>query len=200
MNTNAKKRLVIWGIILLVVINISAITTMFYRTRTPDIFPRFNNRNIRVNRNIQKNRNLRENRTSRDNYRREGAHMFFVRELDFSEIQLEKFKNINNKNYEDIHIIVKQLNAKRDEMITELENKTPNMAKLDSIAIDVGNLHTKLKKITINHYLEIKNICNPKQQEKLHMMYKHMSSTNCAMPDINNNRRERNKYRNQNSK
>ncbi|MEA3318042.1 MAG: hypothetical protein U9R54_08800, partial [Bacteroidota bacterium] len=180
----------------IVVINLSAIATMFYRNRAPETFPRFRNRNMRENRSMQINRN------SFNNNRRRGAHDFFVNELDFSEKQLAIFREISQNKYTKIRILINKLNDKRDEMIFELDKENPNMKKLDTIAYEVGNLHVELKKITINHYLEIKDICNIQQKEKLHLMYKHMLPDKCPTPDLDEqNRRGRHnrQHRNQNT-
>nr|MDA3781092.1 hypothetical protein [Bacteroidales bacterium] len=114
--------------------------------------------------------------------------------------QRVNFKEINAKNFSEIKVFVNKLNAKRKEMISELDNNEPDMKKLDAIASEIGDFHAKLKKVNIRHYLEIKDLCNPKQQEKLHMMYRHMLPPKCPMPDINNGRGrgKGNRHRNQN--
>ena len=59
-------------------------------------------------------------------------------------------------------------------MIDEIAKLNPNIENLDSIAKEIGNLHYELKLNTINHFIELKGICNDQQQEILQTMFKQM--------------------------
>ena len=56
-------------------------------------------------------------------------------------------------------------------MMTEIAKKNPNPEILDNYAYEIGTLHYELKKQTINHFLELKKICNEEQQESLQKLF-----------------------------
>ena len=56
-------------------------------------------------------------------------------------------------------------------------------------AKEIGNLHTELKQLTYNYYLEMKNICSDEQKKKLLMIFKTMTNQGSKMIMPNRNRR-----------
>lgn len=156
MKTENKKILLIGTIILLIVINISALSTIYYKSK---ILPK---RNFELN-------NMKEEAHIR------GMHRFIKEQLNLSESQFEKFQEISNNNMIKSQSISIKLNEKRHEMIDEIAKINPNPKLLDDIAHEIGDLHYELKKTTINHFLELKEICSDDQQEKLQRLFMKMT-------------------------
>lgn len=152
MNTTTKKTLLIGTIIILIVINISALATIFY------------NNKIRPHRSAETNNLTDEARTR-------GMHRFMREQLNLTDGQYAQFQEINRTNMTKVHNIASELNNKRIEMMNEIAKKNPNLKILDDIAYDIGSLHYELKKVTIHHFLELKEICTPEQQDSLQKIF-----------------------------
>lgn len=153
MNTKTKKTLLILAITLLIVINISALVTMFYKNRIQPPPPQASNneffQDVRVR----------------------GMYRFLKDELQLTDEQFSQFKEINRINMINSHKIVSNLNNSRREMMLEIAKENPNKEKLDDIATEIGALHYELKKTTIDHFLALKQICNEDQQQELQKLF-----------------------------
>lgn len=155
MKTITKKTLLISGIILLVFVNISAISTIFYHNKT------------------QKEKFI-EMERMREEVRVRGMRQFIGDELKLSTEQLNQFKELSRKNMISTHEINQKLNNYRSLMMNEIAKEIPNENTLDNIAKEIGALHYELKKNTIDHFLELKNICNDEQQKDLQKLFMRM--------------------------
>ncbi|MFC2104651.1 Spy/CpxP family protein refolding chaperone [Bacteroidota bacterium] len=155
MNTNTKKTLIIGIIILLLVINISALSTIFYHKK-------IRSKKIAEISNVQKDIRVR------------GMRRYIQEELNLSEEQFIQFRESHTAYMTSSQEIASELDIKRSEMMNEVANINPSSEKLDSIAYNIGTLHYELKKLTINHFMELKNICKEDQQEVLQKLFMHM--------------------------
>jgi len=153
MNTKTKKILLILAITLLLVINITALITMFYRNR------------------VQPPPSQSSNNELFQDVRERGMYRFLKDELQLTNEQFSEFKESNQKNMINSHQIASKLNNSRREMMIELAKENPNRKKLDGIATEIGTLHYELKKTTIDHFLELKQICNKDQQQELQKLF-----------------------------
>jgi len=150
-----KYRILIWLIIILLVVNISAITTIFLGP------------------------GLRDKKDARLFHRRTEMRMhhdgrFFEKSLNLSEEQHLQFKASRHKFFTEAKKIADQMHNKRVEFIDELSSVKPDTIKLQELANEIGMLHSKLKYQTYKHYLEMKNICTKEQEEKLTRIFKSM--------------------------
>lgn len=151
MNKRTKKILIIGVIGFLLLINISALLTIILKNRiTNQPF---------------------EQRQPREEIRREQMDRFMKDEFNFTREQFQEFRSINDKNRKEALNIAHELERKRDELLMELTKDDPDSVKLEIIAQEIGELHTTLKMITVNHFLELKEICTPAQQKVLHKMF-----------------------------
>jgi Spy/CpxP family protein refolding chaperone len=154
MNYFTKKRLVIWTVIILVVLNISALATILYE------------RNLNCSPSpIQK---------ADENQRFREINWFMREDLGLNPSQTNKIYRLRRKNYLDSRKILLSLDDKRKEMLTELQKEHPDQKKLNEIAVEIGNLHSDLKMVTIQYFLNIKKICSPEQQVKLNKLFRDM--------------------------
>jgi Spy/CpxP family protein refolding chaperone len=144
-----KKRFSFWLVILLLLINIAAISTIIYHiisdkstTQTIEIKP--------------------------------DAGNIITGELGLSPDQKSNFKNINGNYNQQSQKILDQLTEKRSEMLAELAKDNPDTNLLHTIASEIGHLHTNLKLLTIENFLELKKLCTPEQQIQLSKMFSDM--------------------------
>jgi hypothetical protein len=129
-----------------------------------------------------------------------GMHRFIKEELNLDSTQFEQFREANYKNMKESHNIAEKLNIYRHEMITEVAKENPNLDKLDELSRNIGNLHYELKKLSTSHFMELKDICNDKQQGNLQKLFMRMMEEQYGNKNKMRNREERNRKRKRNSK
>lgn len=103
---------------------------------------------------------------------------FFREELDLNIGQVEIFRDLNRNFNRTAWNITHQLEDLRVEMILELGKKLPNQKRLDAISGEIGELHTELKKVTIDYYSKMKAECDETQMEKLNEIFMSMLKKN----------------------
>ncbi|MBN1184444.1 MAG: Spy/CpxP family protein refolding chaperone [Bacteroidales bacterium] len=142
-----KKRLVIWGFIILIIINLSALGTIaYFRFFKPPVKACAISDIQRPMHSVWQKLNLTENQENKINVlRRE-----FRSETKF---------------------LMDSLNIMRFEIVKEIGKKEPDLQYLDKMTEIIGNLHTQLKKESIHHLLEMKTICTPEQHRELTRLF-----------------------------
>ena len=70
--------------------------------------------------------------------------------------------------------IIVGLAEKRKLMLSEMSAKNSDTVKLNALSDSIGILHAQLKRITYSYYLDIKSICDEKQQQKLELLFQEM--------------------------
>lgn len=155
MNAEQKHRTLIGLIILLIVTNISTIGSFYYHSISEQ-------KKTEVNSNEQSVVPV-EQRTR-----------FFRDQLNLNESQLSSFREINRSFNHTARTIEEQLAVLRKSMIDELGNPISDTLKLKQLAIEVGDRHRELKQVTTSFYLNMKKICTPEQQDKLHSIFQSM--------------------------
>ncbi len=144
MDRLTKNRVFSWIIIILLVVNISALSTIIYHGF------------------------FHKNRTFRVIEPQEGFGGRFLKdELNLSSAQREEFKTSRTYFFQHTRPLFDSLMKKRIDIANEISSKKPDTLKLYKLADEWGNLHSQLKKQTIRHFLQMKSYCNPAQQEKL---------------------------------
>jgi len=150
MNYFKNRNLFIWMIVILLVINISAISTIIFHvyffkpTQHSELMSR------------------------------ERPHKFMKKELNLSPVQEKKFSQFKTEFRNNSKEILELLKANRIVMMEELSKTNPDTTKLNQIADKIGFLHASLKKKTIKHFIDMKNICDSGQFVRLGRMYEYM--------------------------
>ncbi|MCD6354131.1 MAG: periplasmic heavy metal sensor [Prolixibacteraceae bacterium] len=103
---------------------------------------------------------------------------FFREQLGLRFDQMDTFRVLNRKFNQTAWQITHQLENLRADMVRELGKENPNSKTLDSISKHIGELHSQLKKETIDYYLKMKAECNPEQQKKLNEIFVSMLKKN----------------------
>mgnify|MGYP001191837973 CR=1 FL=1 len=155
MKPEKRERWLILIIALLALINIATVATVIYNRNRSEKEKATNN--------------TARNQLRGISFRNSGS--YFRDELGLSEEQMERFVQINPVFREQIWKINNDLIRLRQKMFAEMAAENPDIGKLDSFADSIGFMHSDLKKITYRYYLEISNICDAKQKEKLDEMF-----------------------------
>lgn len=143
----------VWVIVLLAVMNIATIVTIIY------------NRNHNVSRLAPDTRIPQESSSLRYSGR------YFRDYLGFNNEQMEKFAGFNPVFRQGVRSINSQLNNIRHQMLIAMDMKNVDTERLDMLSDSIGNLHAELKKLTYRYYLDMKEICNEQQKEKLGQLF-----------------------------
>lgn len=173
MEKSTKKNILIVAIIILIIINISALATIFYNKKL----------------NAPKTSEL---KLQQERIQKSGMYGYFRESLNLSDDQFVEFKKINQEYFYKTQDIGKLLNNSRHSLLTEVSEKNADKNKIDSIAREIGNLHYELKLLTSEHFIELKNLCNDDQQLLLEeMFFKMISDQDKDRPRRGNNGQNR---------
>ncbi len=146
-----KTKILIWIIVILVVINLVAVISglIFSAER----------------------RNINTIRTDIPYNQRAD---FFRGELGLTPDQRKSFMNFNREFNQKARGITEKMNSLRVRMIEEMAAPDPDRVELDSICVGIGHLHTELKRATVDYYLQMKSVCDNKQQGLLNQLFERM--------------------------
>ncbi len=92
-------------------------------------------------------------------------------ELGFSSTQRNVYDELKMTFNNESGAIIKKMQEKRAEMVTQLNDENADTLSLYQLANDIGDLHRQLKVVSINHLLEVKKMCTPGQKEKLTALF-----------------------------
>jgi len=135
-----KRKLLIWGIVLLTVVNIAALGTIGYH--------RFRQCGERQHENQHARRG------------------FLHRELALSDAQAAQMKVLKESFQANARPIRLALRSKRERLLQFLTAPDPDCAKIDSVQSEIDSLQAELQKLVIGHLLDEKKIITPEQQSR----------------------------------
>ncbi len=145
MNYFNKKNLVIISIAVLLIVNIAAIGTVLFLTYKRPSMPEPPSR--------------KSIRTVREN-------------LKLSEDQKNTFEIFQKNYHEKTKQVFIEMHQKRVLMMDEFSKDQPDSVVLYDLAKETGVLHEQLKRLTINHLLDLKGVCNDEQFKYLEGMFR----------------------------
>lgn len=135
-----KKKLLIWGIVLLTIVNIAALGTIAYHSLC-----------------YYRERHHENRHTQRD---------FLHRELTLSDTQAEQMKVLKESFHSNANPIRAALRTKREQLLQLLTAAEPDRVRIGDVETEIDSLQAELQKIVIDHLLSQKEILTPKQQSK----------------------------------
>ncbi len=152
-----RSRILIWLVIILLIINISAVITILYSIKA---------------------RNELRFSAGKFSHDKEFIHHHpgksFKNCMNLNELQHQQFRTAKHRFFLEAGKLSGQMHEKRIEFINELASDKPDTIKIQEIANEIGSLHAKLKYQTYKHYIEMKSVCTKEQEEKLINLFKSM--------------------------
>ncbi len=106
-----------------------------------------------------------------------GLGRFFRQQLNLNHSQHIRFREFRQQFHKKANIVTEELQEKRNEFMTELGKEKSDTVKLHNLSKEIGQLHTELKHLTFEYYLQMKSICNKEQQKKLYSIFWSMMNT-----------------------
>jgi len=143
-----SKNKILGLLILILIVNIVAISTIIYK------------------------RNSFTNDIQKDFPPRHSPFEFIKNELNLSEDQSVKFKKIKEESRMEAKLIFDSLRINRNQLMTVLAQAKPNQQSIDSLINKINTLQSKLLQHSIKQYLKLKEILSLEQQLKFNELYK----------------------------
>ncbi len=143
MNYFTKKQLATFAIVLLVIINVSSITTILIRRHRPaeHHLPRKMADNVKA------------------------TTIFLKKELQFSDAQIDEFIQFQNKFLDESQRMRHEIgDLKRDIYLTLFENVTDTSNNSRRFA-EIGKKNVEMEVLLYEYFIQVKNLCTPGQQE-----------------------------------
>lgn len=97
-------------------------------------------------------------------------------ELNLSPEQEKIFQELRQNHSQQTRQIRAELREHYRFMMSELSSPNPSRSFLDSMANEIAQLHKQQQLATIEHFLEVREICSPEQYQQLHRFFKRMMS------------------------
>lgn len=145
MKTWIKRENILKAIIILTIVNLVILmTTIFYSVR-PE-------------------KNIREDRSAK----------YIKEQLDLTEEQEADFEKLRKNFRFEMESLKKGMRMDSQLWREELSKENPNTERLDSLALEMGVKDAKFRKLSYRHYMQMKEIIGPNQQEELKRMYRGM--------------------------
>lgn len=154
-----KQKTFIWIIILLLIMNVSAIVTMLYHKKQENKAAEVSESTVAA---MQQGPSM------------QYSGRWFRDELGLTGSQMREFSRFNPVFRQKVRNINIELLKEKQKMLDELAREKSDTTLLNELSDSVGALHSKLKRATYAYYLEFKKICTPEQQEKLNSIFNRM--------------------------
>lgn len=142
-----KRKLIIFGISLLVIINLSSLATIGYH------------RCFRKGEECPK-----ESKHQKESY--------LHQQLSLTKPQAEKMKTLRDSFYLHSNKISSDLFERRTELVELLMASEPDIEKINEALSEINSKQAELQKKVINYLLEEKEILTPEQQQKFFLIIK----------------------------
>jgi hypothetical protein len=98
------------------------------------------------------------------------ADDFLARELELNQEQIKVYRGLHERQVFQSDSIRTEINRLGSEMVDELFSATPDFARIQQLSEAMGEEHAVFERKIFDHFIEIKQICNPDQQERLRQL------------------------------
>jgi len=102
---------------------------------------------------------------------------FFSDVLNLDEDQQAIFRELNRTFNQTANQIYRDLSHRRIDLVDEMGMLNPDTLVLQTLAREIGDLHTNLKTLTIDFYIGLKAVCSPEQQDLLFHQFRNLLNT-----------------------
>ena len=99
---------------------------------------------------------------------------FFKEQLGLNDKQHVQLRDFRQAYHAQRDEVTKEVQAVQTEMFKQLDKTKPNRSKLNELADKEGELHSKLKQLSFDHYEKMRSVLKKDQQKKLAAIYKVM--------------------------
>jgi Spy/CpxP family protein refolding chaperone len=172
MISGSKFKILVWLVVILFAINVSTVVSLYVHTKRTGS-PAENHTTDLVDRQAER-----------------GVSQF-REHLNLDAAQIIQFRDINREYNRTAGQITRQLEFLRIDMVNELGKSPADMEKIREINTRFGQLHEQLKNRTAEYYLQMNEVCNEEQKQKLYELFSEMVQTDESRPAGSGRRRGR---------
>ena len=149
-----KRKLTIWVLVLLLIINITAMVTIYVQSKTKINLPGV---------------------TSSE---KSDVYELLNKELNLSEEQSGKVREIIDEHRYAVDLIKEEIQDNRFKVAEELLSESPDTTILRELWEKMGNLHTKLEKLNALHFMKLRASVDSVQKRKFLIIMKEFQEKN----------------------
>jgi hypothetical protein len=150
METKNKKRVLVGIILLLLLINLSAIITIGYN---------------RYERNKYQDKEYPEDSIQNNPHHR--LKLYVKKELKLSDNQFKKYCQLKDENFRITEKKLEKIRAYKKQIISEINKEAPDSLILMMLSDSIGEQHRLINIEMNHHFLAVKQLLEPYQQVKL---------------------------------
>jgi hypothetical protein len=165
MKEDSKRNLMGWAIVVLAVMNVSTLITIVYHQKQTEV----------------KETNSAQTPQQLETDSEKFSGRYFRDKLNLNREQMDKFREINPEFRQQARAITIELSLLRKQMLVEMAAQTSDTLKLTMLSDSIGILHSNLKQLTFNYYLDLKNMCNAAQQKQLEKLFAEIFTNDVPM-------------------
>lgn len=140
--------MLIWMVVILLSLNVATIASLVYHARQPE-------------------KDVKAQQEDQVSAKSEQGTRFFRERLNLSSDQVIRFREVNRNYNRAANLIANRLERLRFDMVEEMGKAQPDTARLNVICREVGKNHENLKRHTIDHFFQMKTLCNEEQAVRL---------------------------------
>lgn len=140
-----KKNIWFWGFILLLILNIAAISSIFLHRKSVERECRY----------------MEDCRNSPDRFH----HL--KEELKMDDKQWQEFRHIRDEHHESMELFRNSLKDKHRELFELVSSESKDSLRLETIKAEICSLHNEISDESINYYIQAKSICSKEQIDAL---------------------------------
>jgi periplasmic protein CpxP/Spy len=136
MNTLAKKNLLLWSVIILILANIMMLATFFIT------------------------------RVQKAPHPSQTPAVFIEKELGFDESQKQKFDDLRKDHHNQSEEIRRKINEEEDTLFSLLPNSSASDSAKEQLIKQLAFNKSEIDRMTFDHFRKVREMCNPAQQKK----------------------------------
>ena len=165
MKTENRHKCMVWAIVILALMNITTFLTILYN-RNGSGRPASGTEAAPI-------------RTEVTSPQYSGR--YFRDQLGLNKEQMSRFVEINPPFRQGVRAVNIGLDRMRNRMFTEMNSESCDTVRLNVLSDSIGILHADLKKLTYRYYMDLRDICNEQQKEKLAKMFREIFAGDLRM-------------------
>ncbi|HOY31853.1 MAG TPA: periplasmic heavy metal sensor [Bacteroidales bacterium] len=116
------------------------------------------------------------------------AQEFLESELHLTPAQAGEFRQLKKSHHDSITALHRIMKEKRAIISDNMIRPEPDTALIYTTTEELGALFARTRRLYIQHYFDLRNVCNPAQQEKLSRIYSRIfcGEEGCMKPPDSN--------------
>lgn len=101
---------------------------------------------------------------------------YFMEELQLNENQHDRFRELRMDFHHRAGDITDSIWQTQRLLVKEIGRENPDTLLIGRLTDRIGRYHTQLKRLTVSYYFDLKEICDPWQQEKLQHLFEALTA------------------------